>query len=83
MAVMNKVIAFISNLTSTAIVALAALAGVVVFMKGQQHGKASTIARIERQERRGAEAARSIRSAVRGYSAERVDERLRQEGWMR
>ena len=79
----SKVIGFIANVSSTAIVALAALAGVMVYWKGQQNGKASTLARIEREERRGAEAARSIRSAVRDYSADRVDERLRDEGWMR
>ena len=79
----SKIIGFIANVSSTVIVALAALAGVMVYMKGKQNGKAATMARIERQERRGAEAARSIRSAVRDYSADRVDERLRDEGWMR
>jgi hypothetical protein len=80
---MKRMLGAVADLSATALVGLAAVFGVLIYMRGQQNGKAKTLARIEREERRGAEAARSIRSAVRDYSADRVDERLRDEGWMR
>lgn len=83
MAEMTKDDTIIERITSMAIVALAALAGVVIFMKGKQSGKAATLARIDQQELRGAAAARNIRIAVRRHTGDTVDRRLRDEGWMR
>jgi negative regulator of sigma E activity len=80
---MMKMFQAVVNLSATALVGLAAVFGVLIYMRGQQNGKAKTMARIEQQELRGAAAARSIRSAVRGHSAAAVDRRLHDEGWMR
>ena len=78
-----KLINAITQAGALVLVGLAALFGMTMYARGKAIGKANADLRIEREQRRAAEAARHIRTSVRGLSARDVDERLRNEGWLR